>query len=255
MTTQNFAASRFFLKDSVRDQIDFSQTGQALHKPAPPLQRECDAAFPRISLPDGQDALNRLANLSVAEAITNRESVRSYSDAPLSLEELAALLWAVQGVRRVVGPGTALRAVPSAGARHAFETYLAISRVGGLQAGLYRFLPFEEQLAQIHLNPDIAVMAGKACRGQGCVSSAAVSFFWTAVPSRMEWRYDLAAHKAIALDAGHVSQNLYLTAEAMGIGVCAIAAYHQDKCDTLLRVDGTEEFTLYIAAAGKKKQS
>ena len=255
MTAQRFAANRFFLKDSIRDQVDFSQTGQALHKPAPPLQGECDAAFPRTTLPDGQDALNRLAALPVASAIINRESVRSYSDASLSLDELAALLWAVQDVRRVAGPGTALRTVPSAGARHAFETYLAVSRVDGLQAGLYRFLPFEQQLAQIHLNPNIAVVAGEACRGQGCVSRAAVNFFWTTIPSRMEWRYDLAAHKAIALDAGHVGQNLYLAAEAMGLGVCAIAAYIQEKCDALLQVDGTEEFTLYIAAVGKKKKA
>lgn len=255
MTAQRFATNRFFLKDSIRDQIDFSQTGQALHKPAPPLQRECAADFSRISLPDGREALNRLATMPLAAAIAGRESVRSYSDASLSLEELAALLWAVQGVRRVAGPGTALRTVPSAGARHAFETYLAVSRVDGLQAGLYRFLPFEEQLAQIYLSPDIAALAGEACRRQGCVGRAAVNFFWTAVPSRMEWRYDLAAHKAIALDAGHVGQNLYLAAEAMGLGVCAIAAYVQEKCDALLHVDGTEEFTLYIAAVGKKKEN
>lgn len=252
MTAQRFAANRFFLKDSVRDQIDFSKTGQALHQPAPPLQQACDAAFPRTILPDGRDALKRLAAMPVASAITNRESVRSYSDAPLSLDELAALLWAVQGVRRIAGPGTALRTVPSAGARHAFETYLAVSRIEGLQAGLYRFLPFEQQLAKMYLCPDIAARAGEACRGQACVRRAAVSFFWTTVPIRMEWRYDLAAHKTIALDAGHVGQNLYLAAEAMGLGVCAIAAYVQEKCDALLQVDGTEEFTLYIATVGKK---
>ncbi len=67
----------------------------------------------------------------------------------------------------------------------------------------------------------------------------------------MEWRYHIAAHKVIALDAGHVCQNLYLVSAAIGGGVCAIGAYHQELMDKLLGVDGENEFTLYMAAMGK----
>lgn len=255
MGKQRFEAGRFFLKDTIRQQIDFSQTGQAMHKPAPALQQECDPALTRIALSDGQDALNRLATMPVSAAIASRESVRNYSEASLTLEELSALLWAVQGVRRVAGPTTALRTVPSAGARHSFETYLAIDRVETLEPGIYRYLPFEHELVLMRSDADVGSKAGEACLKQACVGKAAVNFFWTTVPARSEWRYDLAAHKVIAIDAGHVGQNLYLAAEAMGLGVCAIAAYYQDKCDLLLGVDGEEEFTVYIAAVGRKKKS
>ena len=78
-----------------------------------------------------------------------------------------------------------------------------------------------------------------------------MTFLWTAIPYRMEWRYDIAAHKVIAIDAGHVCQNLYIACEAIGAGTCAVAAYHQELMDSLLGVDGTEEFTLYLAAVGK----
>ena len=78
-----------------------------------------------------------------------------------------------------------------------------------------------------------------------------MTFAWTVVPYRMEWRYDLAAHRVIGLDAGHLCQNLYLACEAIGAGTCAIAAYHQKHMDQLLGVDGTEEFTFYLAPAGK----
>ena len=254
MGQESYQENRFWLKDSIRQQIDFSQTGQALHRPAPPLQQPCETNLTRISLPSGAAALEHLAVMPVAAAIIARESVRSYSDAALTVEELAALLWAVQGVRRVAGPGTALRSVPSAGARHSFETYLAVNRVKGLEAGIYRYLPFDNELALVTARADIGALASEACLKQGCVGKAAVNFFWTTVPSRMEWRYDLAAHKVIAIDAGHVGQNLYLAAEAMGLGVCAIAAYYQDKCDRLLGVDGEEEFTVYIAAVGRKKK-
>ncbi|NQS72198.1 MAG: SagB/ThcOx family dehydrogenase [Desulfobulbaceae bacterium] len=254
MDAKRFADNRFLLKDTIRQQVDFSQTGQAQHRPAPPMQQDCAPSLYRISLPDGQAALTRLAVMPVATAIALRESVRSYSDAPLSLEELSGLLWAVQGVRRVAGPTTALRTVPSAGARHSFETYLALSRVAGLPAGIYRYLPFGHELVQIKTSSDVALKASEACLRQGCVARAAVSFFWTTVPARMEWRYDLAAHKVIALDAGHVGQNLYLAAEAMGMGVCAIAGYDEEKGDALVGVDGEEEFTIYIATVGKKKK-
>ena len=67
----------------------------------------------------------------------------------------------------------------------------------------------------------------------------------------MEWRYAEAAHKVIALDAGHVCQNLYLAGEAAGCGICAIAAYDQEHSDALIVVDGEEEFTIYVATIAK----
>ncbi len=67
----------------------------------------------------------------------------------------------------------------------------------------------------------------------------------------MEWRYGPAAYKVIALDAGHVCQNLYLACETIGAGTCAIAAYNQEELDELLRLDGKEEFAIYIASVGK----
>ena len=78
-----------------------------------------------------------------------------------------------------------------------------------------------------------------------------MTFVWTAIPYRMEWRYGMAAHKVIAIDAGHVCQNLYLACEAVDAGTCAIAAYDQERMDRLLGVDGSEEFTVYLASVGK----
>jgi SagB-type dehydrogenase family enzyme len=67
----------------------------------------------------------------------------------------------------------------------------------------------------------------------------------------MEWRYNIAAHKVILLDAGHVCQNLYLACSAIGAGTCAIAAYNQSVMDQLLGVDGKDEFAIYLAPVGK----
>ncbi|MCG8344776.1 MAG: SagB/ThcOx family dehydrogenase [Chlorobiales bacterium] len=242
---------RRFLKDSIRREVDFTQTAQSRRLPAPPLQKPCPEDAVRVDLPDGPKSLKKLCTVPVADAIARRESVRFYTAAALGLDELSALLWATQGVRRVLSEECALRTVPSAGARHSFETYIAANNVNGLSAGLYRYLPIEHQLLQLCLDEKIGIRSAYACMGQRFVAGAAATFFWTTIPERMEWRYGLAAHKVIALDAGHVCQNLYLACTALGAGTCAIAAYDQTECDRLLGVDGEEEFTIYIAPVGK----
>jgi SagB-type dehydrogenase family enzyme len=247
-----FENNRFFLKDTIRQEIDFYQTAQNRGEPAPPLQKPCPAHAARTALPDGEESLRQLCTMPLSDAIRQRESVRTYSATPLSLEELSALLWATQGVREVLGPECALRTVPSAGARHACETYVAAVNIECLQPGLYRYLPFDGEIALLYEDETIAYKASSACMGQGFVAQAAATFFWTAVPARMEWRYDKAAHKVIAIDAGHIGQNLYLASTAIGAGACAIAAYDQEACDRLLGVDGEEEFTLYIGAVGRR---
>jgi SagB-type dehydrogenase family enzyme len=123
--------------------------------------------------------------------------------------------------------------------------------VAGLETGMYRYLPMEHQLllefGEEHLEEKIVA----ATLGQSFIGRAAATFIWTAVPYRMEWRYHIAAHKVILLDAGHVCQNLYLACAAVGAGTCAIAAYNQELMDRLLRVDGQDEFVIYLAPVGK----
>jgi SagB-type dehydrogenase family enzyme len=246
--------NRSFLKDTVRLEVDFALTAQNRGLPPPPFEKPTPDGLVRVPLPEGREALHRVAAVPLSAAVANRRSLRAYDGAALSQEELAALLWGTQGVQEVLHRAAALRTVPSAGARHAFETYLAVSRVEGLTPGLYRYLPFSHALVCLRKDPAIGQRAALACLRQGFVAGAAVVFFWTVLPERMEWRYGKAAYKVLALDAGHVCQNLYLTAEAMGAGTCAIAAYDQAACDSLLGVDGEDEFTFYVAPVGKRRQ-
>ena len=241
---------RYFLKDTVRRTIDFSRTGQSRGIAPPPLEKPFPSEAERVDLvPCGQ--WKGIAGVDLESAIRNRKSRRSFKSQPLTLEELSFLLWATQGIRERIDRFTALRTVPSAGARHALETYLCVFHVEGLEAGFYRYLPLEHQLLfEFHEDRASAKLA-EATMGQSFTARSAVTFIWTAIPSRMEWRYDLAAHKVIAMDAGHVCQNLYLACEAIGAGTCAVGAYHQELMDRLLRVDGNDEFTIYLAPVGK----
>ena len=121
-----------------------------------------------------------------------------------------------------------------------------------LAEGIYRYLPLEHKLVCEFTEEHLDTKIVRAVFGQGYPKEAAVTFIWTAIPYRMEWRYGIAAHKVIAIDAGHVCQNLYLACEAIDAGTCAMAAYDQEEMDKLLRIDGQDEFTVYLASVGKK---
>jgi SagB-type dehydrogenase family enzyme len=216
----------------------------------PPLEKPYPADARLFSLPPvGQwEGIKKVALMT---AIGDRQSRRNFSSEPLTLDELSFLLWATQGVRQQITHGAVLRTVPSAGNRHALETYLAVQRVSGVEPGFYRYLPLEHQLLYLFDDEQIPRKLTEATLGQTFVGQSAVVFIWTTIAYRMEWRYGLAAHKVIALDAGHVCQNLYLACEAVGAGTCAVAAYHQQLMDQLVRVDGAEEFVVYLAPVGK----
>jgi len=247
---QEVKRNREFLKDTIRRTIDFSRTDQSRGVPPPPIEKPFPKDGRRLDLVQPGDWPG-IGPIDLRTAIARRESRRRFAPQALRLEELSFLLWATQGVRQKLDRGTALRTVPSAGARHALETYLCVFRVAGLEEGVYRYLPLEHQLLFLFDEADLGERLSEATLGQVFVAQAAVTFVWTTLPYRMEWRYDLAAHKAIALDAGHVCQNLYLACEAIGAGTCAVAAYHQQHMDELLRLDGENEFTIYLAPVGK----
>lgn len=219
--------------------------------PQPPLELPLDPAVELIPLPK-PDEIEQPA-IDLWQAINTRKTVRNYADTPLSLEELSLLLWATQGVRRVSSRPVTVRTVPSAGARHAFETYLLVNRVTGLAPGLYRFAAIEHALLPIDLSEDINARLTAATLDQNQVARSAVTFFWVVVIERMEWRYPERGYRYLLLDAGHVCQNLYLAAAAIDCGVCAIAAFDDDQLNQELGVDGTTQFAVYIASLGRRK--
>lgn len=243
---------RDFIKDSIRKIIDFRKSDQSRGVPVPPLEEHVDPKLPRIALPDRSSWSPVIKEPHLVDAIGNRRSRRNYSDEFLKVEELAFLLWATQGQRNPGKQPPHFRTVPSAGARHSFETYLFIHRVETLPQGLYRYLPLSNELVLVYGTDNrFKTRLSQAVLGQKFVADSAVLFIWTTVPYRMEWRYLQAAHRVILLDAGHVCQNLYLACEAIHAGTCAIAAYDQEAMDELIQVDGKEQFIIYLAPVGK----
>ena len=241
---------RNFLKDSIRKTIDFSTTDQSRGIKPPPAEKPCNPEDRRIDLvkPEDWQSINKV---SVEAAIAQRKSRRSYTEDTIKLEELSFLLWVTQGLRGKRSAVRNYRTVPSAGCRHALETYIAAFRVEGIPKAIYRYLPMGHQLVEVAKHQDLEGLLTQAALDQSFAGKSAVTFIWTTIPARMEWRFSKTLYKLIALDAGHVGQNLYLACEAIGAGTCAIAKYDQEFADKILGIDGVEEFTIYMAPVGK----
>ncbi len=235
-----------FLEDTRYENMD--EPAQARGLPQPPLE------LPYAGEPSPLPAFDEYADkdIPLREALTLRRSVRAYASTPITQGELSYALWATQGIR-VKRESATFRTVPSAGARHAFETLILVNQVAGLQPGLYRYVASEHGLVALDAPDDVSTRLEKACLGQKMVSDAAVTFFWFADIGRMTYRYGERGYRYIFLDAGHVSQNLYLVAEQLGLGTCAIGAFDDNALNAELGLDGEDLFTVYAAPLGKKK--
>lgn len=185
------------------------------------------------------------------ELVELRTSVRDYHGTPLTLKDLSYLLWCTQGVKMALPTGASLRNVPSAGARHALETYIYIRQVEGLAPGLYRFIALRHALAPVNLTESIAEKLPEAFMGQRPSVTCAALFIWSAVLERMAYAYEQRAYRYLHLDAGHVCQNLYLAAQTINFGACAIGHFDDDKLNEMLEADGQQQFAVYAAAVGK----
>lgn len=199
------------------------------------------------------------------ELLDTRRSRRAYFDTPLTQEQLAFALWSAIGIQEFRGPGDAasLRPSPSGGARHPFNLYIAVRNVEGLEPGLYLYLPLEnvgEKRVSIVRVGDIVEDAddykehmSRMMAGQKWAARAAAVIMVSCSAYRAEWRYSTASHRVMLIDLGHLGQNLMLSATAMGLGSCCLAAFDQEACDETLGIDGVEEYTVYALTLGKAR--
>jgi len=196
---------------------------------------------------------------SYAKLLDVRRSERAYAQTPMTQEQLAFMLWSMQGIQkyRAENKVAVLRPVASAGCRHPFELYVAVRDVVGLKPGLYRYAPLlnvGEKKVTLEFMKELAdydSLITRMLAGQAFAAKAPVMLFLSCVPYRGEWRYVEASHRAMLIDLGHVGQNAMLSAAALGLGSCCFGSYDQKLCDEVLSIDGINEYMVYGVSVGK----
>jgi SagB-type dehydrogenase family enzyme len=182
-----------------------------------------------------------------------RRTVREYSSDRLKKWELSLMLHYTQGVSED-GNENYFRNVPSAGALHPFETYIVVNRVEGLDSGIYRYLPLDHALVEEKCHAGDTSSIAAVCRRPELVTGSAVTFLWIAVPDRILWKFGSRGWRYLLIESGHICQNLYLVATALGCGACAIGSFRDDDMNCALAIDGESQFCIYMASVGKKKK-
>lgn len=189
--------------------------------------------------------------LPLVELLKKRRSIRSFSPRPMKLVDLAFLLWATTGIQRKEN-GFEFRTVPSAGALYPIETYVVVNNVDGLERGLYHYNIRNHTLETLIVG-DLKEITAHAALDQDMLKKAAIVFIWTAVFQRSKWKYAERAYRYVYLDAGHIAQNLALSAITAGLGTCQVAAFYDDEINDLLGIDGEEESAIYLSVVGHPK--
>ncbi len=199
---------------------------------------------PRVKLPD-----LALDDSGLFGALARRRSVREYAWSPLQLGELGTLLWAAAGVT-ARQDGFAFRTAPSAGGLYPIEHYVIVNAVEGIEPGLYHYDVLGRALERL-LGGDLRLQIARAALDQRIAAQAQVVFVWTAVLERSRWKYGERFLRYVLLDAGHIAQNVALTATALGLGTCQIAAFYDEEAAQILGVDPDLEPVVYMSTAGR----
>lgn len=190
--------------------------------------------------------------------IKERRTVREFVDVPMNIDELSTLLSLSTGItdRKTMTDGRTLfyRAYPSAGALYPLEIYPVATNVEGLKRGVYHY-NVKEHAVELIKEGEHRDILYKNCLYQDFIYRASVLFLIAAIFLRTRSKYGERGYRYVFLDAGHLGENIYLTATAMQLGPVAIGGFIDDAVNELVNLDGVEESVIYIIAVGKVKQA
>jgi len=181
---------------------------------------------------------------SVEQALKSRRSRRTYKKDSLKLSELSQILWAAYGQTSPNGGKTS----PSAGAKYPLDIYVFTRDVENLSAGLYVYDSAKHSLKQLGAG-DYSKRLSEAALSQKMIEEAQATVVLVSVYDRITSRYGQRGVMYAHMEAGHVGQNIYLQAEALGLGTVAVGAFNPDKVSELLAQSVGEP--VYLFPVGK----
>jgi len=205
--------------------------------PVPALSGESKG---RIELP----AASKKSDVSLEEALSKRQSTRSFTDDPLTLKDLSQLLWAAQGITHA----REFRTAPSAGALYPLEVYALVGRIEGLPSGLYKYDIGRHSLTSIK-EKDGRESFSEAVYQPTIIKQAPLTLIISAVYNRTMVKYGERGIRYVHMEVGHTGQNVMLQATALGLGCVGIGAFDDGFVKEFL--GSKEEDPLYIIPIGK----
>jgi SagB-type dehydrogenase family enzyme len=212
-------------------------------KPKEPPQYKVYPGATKVELPKPE-----YTGMTVEEALKKRRSIRNYSTRPISKAQLSQLLFAAQGVTEKIY-GKAFRTAPSAGALYPFEVYIIANNVQDLPRGVYHYSVLDHTLELVK-SGDFRGQVVEAGLSQQMLGEAGVTFILSAIFDRVRCKYGERGCRYVYMEAGHISQNIYLQAVSLGLGSVCVGAFSDEKVNKLIDVDGWKEAVIYLHSVG-----
>jgi SagB-type dehydrogenase family enzyme len=205
--------------------------------------------FPRVAL-----GHTKLDNTLLSEVLDSRVSSRAFAAAKqISATDIALLSLSAMNeksrtqVTEVTPPRR--RNAPSGGGLYPLELYWAIRNVEGIESGMYHYNLSEHSLEKIGGEVEIQAFAESFI--QEWTAEAQAWAVFTAVWDRVIPHYGEYTYRNTLLEAGHVAQNMLLSATAQKIGACPVVGFFNEEVDEVLNITLDNEDSLYIVALGK----
>jgi SagB-type dehydrogenase family enzyme len=201
--------------------------------------------------------------VSLEKALSERRSIREYSEDSLSISEISQILWAAQGITQKIEDPLSywrgeqwmggLRTAPSAGGLYPIELYIAVGKVKGLSQGLYKYNPRQHTIINV-LEGDKRVDISNAALKQSCIRRGAVNIIIFGVYKRTSIKYGKRAEQYVQIECGAVCQNIYLQSYALNLGTVFVGAFKDDSLKSTLNIP-EDEYPLGIMPIGKNIQA
>jgi len=170
---------------------------------------------------------DKKGKVSLEEAIAKRKSRRAFKRTKLTRKQLSQLVWAA-GKAPSAGATAAAAEDVDAGVYHSEKGYLTLVRPGDIRGGL-----------------------AVACIQQMFIAEAPVSFVIAAEYERTTRVYGKRGVRYVLMEAGHVSQNIYLQCEALGLATVAIGAFYDEDVVRIVNLPRKHR-PLYVMPVGVK---
>jgi putative peptide maturation dehydrogenase len=196
----------------------------------------------------------------VFDALSRRKTTRAFDrEAAVTIAELATVLYESFGCHGYASllPGiTALKKTsPSGGSLHPIEAYVLVRNVAEVGAGIYHYRADRHALDLLEplAGPDSEELAAQFTCGQSYFAGAGAFFILTARFYRSFWKYrkHQRAYGVLLMDAGHLSQTLYLVCAELGLGAFVTAAINGANIEERLGLDPFTEGAVAVCGCGR----
>jgi len=188
------------------------------------------------------------------QAVLGRRSLHEFGSEPLGWDQFSKLIQFGGGITGTgdlpYGERQHFRAAPSGGGLYPVEMYVFALHIETLPAGIYHYYPVENHIELLSERDYSAEL--KTVTFASEVGQAGAVFALTGIPLKSRLKYGERGYRFMLLEAGHIAQNLLLTANSLRLAAFPIGGFIDDELDRLLRIDGLDEISLYLVAVGRR---